>query len=188
LENHDERRVASVLSPAEHRAAALLMLGLPGMRLMYEGQMHGRRHHVPVQMGCWPDEPAQPEIECMYELFLTTIKASAVGRGKCRLLHPCAGQGNDGAANFIIIQWQASSHEADLVVVNLSAHSGHCRVRPVMEMPSAAHWELRDLLDGGSVHLHGTDLVKNGIRFQAHAQGAHLFRLRPRWKARHFCA
>ena len=34
LENHDEPRIASILSPAEHRAAALLILGLPGMRFL----------------------------------------------------------------------------------------------------------------------------------------------------------
>ena len=186
LENHDERRVASVLSPAEHRAAALLMLGLPGMRLLYEGQMHGHRRQVPVQLGCWPDEPAQQDIECMYEQLLTTLRASAVGRGEGRLLHPCAGQAKESAGEFVIVQWQASGDGADLVVVNLAPHSGHCQVRLAMDKLSAHDWELRELPGGESVHLRGTDLAKNGIRFQAHAHGAHLFRLRTAWKRRHF--
>ena len=50
LENHDEPRVASILSPAEHRAAALLVLGLPGMRLLHEGQLAGARRKIPVQL------------------------------------------------------------------------------------------------------------------------------------------
>ncbi len=41
LDNHDERRMAAILPPAEFRAAALLLLGLPGLRLLYEGQMEG---------------------------------------------------------------------------------------------------------------------------------------------------
>jgi len=70
LENHDERCVASVLSPAEHRAAASLVLGLPGMRMLYEGQLCGRRVRVPVQLGRWPDEPVDAEIQAMYEQML----------------------------------------------------------------------------------------------------------------------
>src|SRR5438477_1443724 len=37
LENHDEPRIASLLSLREHRAAALLTLGLPGLRLLPDG-------------------------------------------------------------------------------------------------------------------------------------------------------
>jgi len=70
LENHDERCVASVLSPAEHRAAASLVLGLPGMRMLYEGQLCGRRIRVPVQLGRWPEEPVDAEIQAMYEQML----------------------------------------------------------------------------------------------------------------------
>jgi glycosidase len=49
LENHDEPRIASLLSIEEHRAAALLLLSLPGMRLLHEGQLSGIRQRVPVQ-------------------------------------------------------------------------------------------------------------------------------------------
>lgn len=72
LENHDERRIAAVLPPAEHRAALLLVLGLPGMRMLHEGQLSGRRIQVPVQLGRWPDEPADAEIQAMYEQMLRT--------------------------------------------------------------------------------------------------------------------
>ena len=50
LENHDEPRIASVLTPAEHRAAALLILGLPGMRFLHDGQLDGARVRTPVQL------------------------------------------------------------------------------------------------------------------------------------------
>jgi hypothetical protein len=50
LENHDEPRIASLLSPAEHRAAALLILALPGLRFLHEGQLSGARTKLPVQL------------------------------------------------------------------------------------------------------------------------------------------
>jgi glycosidase len=70
LENHDERRIAGVLPPAEHRAAAALVMGLPGMRMLHDGQLSGRRIQVPVQLGRWPDEPVDAEIQAMYEQIL----------------------------------------------------------------------------------------------------------------------
>jgi hypothetical protein len=180
LENHDERRIASVLSPAEHRAAALLVLGLPGMRLLHEGQLHGWRHHVPVQLGHWPGEPAQPEILSMYKDLLAALKASAVGRGECRLLHPRAGPENEGAGSCVIVQWQKSPREVDLVVVNLSPHASQCRVRLEIKEFAAPDWELRDLLGSGSSHLDGVGLADGGINFEVRAHGVHLLRLQAR--------
>ena len=57
LENHDEPRIAAILSPAEHRAAALLILGLPGMRFLHEGQLSGARLKIPVQLARRLEEP-----------------------------------------------------------------------------------------------------------------------------------
>jgi glycosidase len=51
IENHDEPRIASLLSFDEHCAAALLILALPGMRFLHEGQMGGARIHAHVHFG-----------------------------------------------------------------------------------------------------------------------------------------
>src|SRR5438876_12231421 len=48
LENHDEPRIASILSLPEHRAAVLLTLGPPGLRLLPGGQLPGARLNIPV--------------------------------------------------------------------------------------------------------------------------------------------
>src|SRR5712691_2771261 len=62
FENHDEPRIASLLSPAEHRAAALLILSLPGLRLLHEGQLTGATTHLKVHLARRPHAPAQPEL------------------------------------------------------------------------------------------------------------------------------
>ena len=46
LENHDEERIAPRLSLPEHAAAALLILGLPGMRFLHEGQLNSARRII----------------------------------------------------------------------------------------------------------------------------------------------
>src|SRR4030088_1218397 len=90
LENHDEPRIASILSPAEHRAAALLILGLPGMRFLHEGQLTGARRKIPVQLLRRPVEPADEQIERMYRELLLALPASAVGQGMAEVLRPVA--------------------------------------------------------------------------------------------------
>ena len=60
VENHDEPRAASVLPPARHRAVAVATLTQAGARLVHDGQTEGRRTRLPVFLGRFPDEPADP--------------------------------------------------------------------------------------------------------------------------------
>ena len=143
LENHDEPRIASMLAPAEQRAAALLVLGLPGMRFLHEGQLTGMRRKLPVQLGRRFVEPEQTEIKELYNQILTTLSSSAVGRDDGRLLRPrAAWPENPTALNFMIVQWQADGQNFDLIVVNLAPHPGQCYVALTITDPAgtpAAH-------------------------------------------------
>ena len=141
LENHDEPRITAVLSPAEHRAAALLTLGLPGMRMLYEGQLNGRRLRVPVQFARWPDEPLDAQIRAMYEQLFAALADSAVGRGEWKILR------TDGAS-VVVVQWQNSLAQFDLIVVNLAPTPARCRVRPDVRECSTHEWHIRDALGG----------------------------------------
>ena len=127
LENHDEPRVASILSPAEHRAAALLILGLPGMRFLHDGQLAGARRKLPVQLARRSEEPAQAEIANLYDQLLTALPGTAVGQGSGELLKPrAAWPDNPTAQNFVIVQWQRRAPEFEVVVVNLAPHRSQC--------------------------------------------------------------
>jgi hypothetical protein len=54
IENHDEPRAAAVFSPAQERAAVVVMATVPGARLFYEGQIEGRKVRPP---SFWADAP-----------------------------------------------------------------------------------------------------------------------------------
>ncbi len=121
LENHDESRIAASLSAVENRAAALLILGLPGMRFLHEGQLTGARIKMPVQLLRRPAETVDPEIQHFYEQMLTVLPQTAVGQGNFNLLKPrAAGADNPTAQNFVLVQWQRQPAEFDLVVINLA--------------------------------------------------------------------
>ncbi len=177
LENHDERRIAGILNPAEHRAAALLILSLPGMRFLYEGELQGRRIQVPVQLGRWPKETANAEILALYQQLFGALKNSAVGRGDWKLLRPVASSDN-AAQNFFATQWQNSASEFDLATVNLVAQSASCRVQLAVEGLSVGDWKIRDLLGAETRELHGGDLEARGFTVELPANGARLFHFR----------
>ncbi len=179
LENHDEPRIAPILSPAEHRAAALLVLGLPGMRFLYEGQLHGWRHQIPVQLGRWPDEPLNAETLAMYEQLLAAVKDSSVGRGQATLLRPTGWPDNSSAQNINIVHWQKSPLEFDLVVVNLAPHSSQCLVQIPGQELAAHHWQLRDRLSSEHYERPGAELAAPGLYLDLPAHRAQLFHFKP---------
>ena len=181
LENHDEDRIAPRLSIEEHRAAALLILGLPGMRFLHEGQLTGAHHHIPVQMGRAPVQPVIPEVAALYEKLLTVLPKTAVGHDHGHLLRPTpAWDGNPTAGNFIIVQWQAQPDEIDLVVINLAPHRSQCFVSLAGKNISAHDWQMRDLLGSENYERFGDDLAKPGLYLDVSAYAAQIFRFNPK--------
>lgn len=181
LENHDEKRIASQLSPAEQRAAALTILGLPGMRFLHDGQLTGAKVKIPVQLARRVAEPADAAVARIYDELLAVLLQTAVGRGAFQVLPPCeAWPGNPSAQNFIIVQWQAQAPAFDLVVVNLAPHRSQCYV-PLAVADLAQHnWTMRDLLGAETYERFGADLAEQGLYLDAPELGAQLFHFEPR--------
>jgi hypothetical protein len=180
LENHDEPRIASILNPAEHRAAALLILGLPGMRLLYQGQLSGAAIRIPVQLMRRPAEASRPEIEQMYEQLLTVLRQTSVGQGEAELLRPRpAWPGNPTAGNIVLVQWQRRPSEFDLVIVNLAPHPSQCYAPVRLPADTSTQWELRDLLGNEKYVRSAADLQNQGLYLDLRAHAAQLFRFEP---------
>jgi glycosidase len=180
LENHDEARIASAMTLEEHRAAALVILGLPGMRFLHEGQLTGARAKIPVQLLRRPVEPVDSDIQKLYEKLLSVLPKSAVGRGEFKLIKPTASwSGNITFQNFVIVQWQSRPEEFDLVVVNLSAERSQCF--GLLGIPEIVNysWKMRDLLGTESFERDGNNLAMQGIYLDLPAHGAQLFHFTP---------
>src|SRR5207244_3857682 len=80
IENHDEPRAASLLPLNRHKAAAALILFLPGMALLHEGQLEGRKAFARIQLSRRVTEEPNPEIARFYEEILTAIQNTYVRR------------------------------------------------------------------------------------------------------------
>jgi len=180
LENHDEPRIASILSLEEHRAAALVVLGLPGLRFLHEGQLSGACLKVPVQLARRPEEPKQAAIETIYRQMLSTLPSTAVGQGRNQLLKPrAAWPNNPTAQNFMIVQWQTQGPEFDLVAVNLASHRSQCYVPLTVQGLAEHNWLMKDLLGPEEHKRSGDDLQNQGLYLDLPAQGAQLFHCHP---------
>lgn len=180
LENHDEERVAAKLTVLEHRAAALLMFGLPGLRLLHEGQLTGARNKVPVQFGRRPAEAPAPEIEALYEYLLAALTVSLVGKGEFSVIDPApAWPDNVTHENFVLVQWRGGAGEFDLVVVNLSPHPSQCHVPLVGDTVRDYNWEMKDLLGEEQYLRRGDEIGTRGLYLDLPGHGAQLFHFRP---------
>jgi hypothetical protein len=172
LENHDEPRAASVLDPAQHRAAAVATLTQCGARLVHDGQTSGRRTHLPVFLGRFPDEPEDLELEEFYRRLLEVLSDPTFRTGEWQRCPTTGWDGSDGASQLLSWCWAGDSRW--LVVVNLAAGRANGHV--------AAPWpDLR----GRAVRLHdptqevsyertGDDL-NDGLYVELGGWGWHLF-------------
>jgi hypothetical protein len=180
LENHDEPRIASILSPAEHRAAALLILGLPGMRFLHDGQLAGARRKIPVQLARRLEEPGQVEIRDLYDQLLTTLPGSAVGQGRGELLKPrAAWSDNPTAQNFVIVQWQSRALGFEVVAVNLAPHRSQCYAPLKVQDLTAHNWAMKDMVGQEFYKRSGDDLQNQGLYLDMPAHSAQLFQFEP---------
>jgi hypothetical protein len=182
LENHDERRVASILTPAEHRAAALLILGLPGMRFLHEGQIIGTKVRTPICLLRRASEAENREVQKIYEQLLSAIAGTAIGQGDAHLLKAQpAWTENPTAENFVIIQWQLAVRSDtrgqgfDLVVVNFAPHRSQCIVVLNIEGLAKSKWQMQDLLGTERYLREGQELQDRGLYLDVPEHGAQLF-------------
>ncbi|MDB6032587.1 MAG: Alpha amylase catalytic region [Verrucomicrobiales bacterium] len=130
LENHDEPRIAHLLSWPEHQAAALLLLSLPGLRLLHEGQLEGLSKRISVHLGRRPPDDPSHEVVRFYEKLLAFLPTTFVGKGRWRLLEADPEMsGGSVPSGVLFIQWQSAADAFDVVAVNLSAESAACRVQ-----------------------------------------------------------
>jgi glycosidase len=180
LENHDEPRIASILDRPEHRAAALLIMGLPGMRLLYDGQLTGATRHIPVPLARAPAEKINQEIADFYAKLLATIRQTSVGRGIPELLRTRAAWfDNPTAQNVIVLQWQLDPLEFDLVVVNLAPHRSQCYADVTIAALAEHNWQMEDLLGSEIYQRRGDDLSSQGLFLDLPEDAAQLFHFHP---------
>jgi len=173
LENHDEARIASFLPWAEHRPAALALMGSPGMRLLHEGQLRGATQRVSIHVNHRPREAPNEDIAAFYERLLGTLPGTSVGKGDFKVLKPAsAWPENPTARNILLVQWQSQPAEFDLVVANFAPHPSQCHAP--LQVEGQCDWEMTNLLGDERFERSGRDL-RRGLYLDLPPYGSQLF-------------
>jgi hypothetical protein len=169
-----------LLSLPQHRAAALIVLGLPGMRFLHEGQFLGSKRRLPVQLTRRAAEMPDHSVTAMYEQLLGVLRTSSLQKGSAELLAANkAWEENSTAQNFVLVQWTDANPAFDLVVVNLAPHQGQCYAPVKLRPSNIRNWVVTDLLGNDRFLRPDEDLRNRGLYLDVGAKACQVLHFEP---------
>jgi len=175
IENHDEPRAAATFDRAKARVAAVVISTLQGARLYHDGQLEGRRVHIPVFLARGPDEPVDEDLRSFYSRLLRAIANADLRNGDWRLCD-CTGWPNNDSHRRLVAWCWSSPNSRHVVVVNLSDAPAQARVQlPWRDELRGAGWTLTDSLSGQSFDRDGDELANEGLYVGLDPWGSYLF-------------
>lgn len=178
LELRGEPPIAARVGPAQHRSMALTAATAPGMLLLTEGQLAGRRDQVPLPIGRDPVEPPDQAVRDLYERLMRATGDEVFRLGQAvRIDLRAAWPGNVTHEGILARLWVGPHRHFRLVVANLAPNQAQGYV-PLM-VPEFAGYEihLTDVL-GSDVYVRsGDDLLTQGLYLDLPAHGGHLFHI-----------
>ncbi len=162
IENHDEPRAAAILPPAQERAAAVIVATLPGAMLLHDGQMDGRKIHLPVFLARRAPEPKDFDLQSFYRALLKNIHADIFHRGEWQLCRCTGWSDNASFENILAWTWRDENERA-LVAVNYSAQRSQAMVALEWDDLRDNIWRLVDTLNGDVYLRNGNPLREAGL-------------------------
>ena len=178
IENHDEPRAAATFSPEKERVAAVTMMTLPGAKLLYEGQLEGRKVRPPVFLARRPVEPVDSDLQAFYYQLLAAVKESGLREGKWQLCERTGWPDNSSYMNLVAWCWNQSESRY-LVVVNLSEDQSQARIHLPWDDLAGRTWQLTDVLNGNAFQRDGDEMHLSGLYVDLPAWRFHFLQFQP---------
>ncbi len=175
IENHDEERAAAAFSPPKERMAAVMLMTVPGAKLLHEGQFEGRKVRTPVALARRRAEAPDLNLKDFYHKLLTEVKASGLSKGAWQLCQCRGWDDNSTYANLIAWCW-SQGEERYLVVVNLAQNLSQGRVQLPWNELARRTWRLMDVLSGDVFERDGSEMQSLGLFVDLPAWGIHFLR------------
>jgi len=175
LENHDEPRAATRWPSDQQQAAAVWAFSLPSARLIFDGQIEGKRVRLPIQLLREPDESVHDEQRARYRKLLAILKRDTVRSGEWQLLTPGPAWTGNESHQRILGQAYDTVREHLRVFVNWSDARSQCWVRVNLGPLVGKDVELHDLL-GTKVYVrNGMELMTRGLYLDMQPWEAQIF-------------
>ena len=163
IENHDEPRAVTILGREKSLAAVVIMTTVPGMHLFHEGQLEGRKLHLPAQLVRAPEEVEDAEIKKFYRRLLEICQCPLFHDGEWIVLEPQEAWPDDEKyRNLLSWCWQ-QEERLKLVVVNYSAEQAQCWLPMPLIKNRQEKIVLHDELTGVSYKRNVAELKNKGL-------------------------
>ncbi len=162
IENHDEPRAAASFLDPKGRAAAVMILTLPGAKLLHEGQFEGRKVKLPVFLGRRPAEPADQDLTGFYLRLLQHTGRDLFRNGQWLLCEKFGWDDNQSCQNVLAWCWNLAEQRC-LIVVNFSTADSQALIRLPWGELKERMWRLEDKLTGETFSRSGDDMRDAGL-------------------------
>ncbi len=173
MENHDEARRPEVF-PNERLAADGTLLGtLPGMRFYHQGELEGRRIHLPITLRIAADEPPDPASQAFFQKILQITRQEVFHEGDWRLLE-LVWEGDPSPDGLIVYEWRAAN-AWKVIAVNLTGSPSQGRLRLGDRVSPALQYVFYDELNDVKYPRSGEELYNVGLFIRLDGFRAHVF-------------
>jgi hypothetical protein len=178
LENHDEKRAATVFPWEVHQPAALLTYLTPGLRFFHEGQSDGRRAHACIHLARRQVEPVDAAVQAFYDKLFACLQRRQVREGRWNF-HTCrpAWENNATVEQFLAFGWDPDPEPRLLAAINFGPARGQCYVELPLTELRGKRVLLRDLLSTAQYERNGDELSTRGLYLDMAAWAYHLFEI-----------
>lgn len=137
IENHDEPRSIGHFGREKIKAAACAALTVPGMKMIYGGQMMGFKHHVPVQFKRGAVEKADAGITFFYAQLMECLASPVFREGEWGLLEAAPVHAEDFTWNQILAWFWRFGNKIRIIVINYSDRTARAHIKlPPALLPS----------------------------------------------------
>jgi glycosidase len=177
LENHDEARFAAVFGKQRLVSAGTLMATLPSMRFYHQGELEGRKIHLPITLRIAADEPPDPTSAAFFAKILRITEADVFHNGEWNIL-PVTPEGDATPDGLVVYEWR-SQKSWKIVSVNLASCASQGRVHFGDQRLSAREYVFYDELNDVRYLRSADELRTPGLFVRREAFDAHLFDVTP---------
>lgn len=173
IENHDEQRVAGLLSLPRLKAASIIMTTLPGACMMYEGQWEGRKQSNHVLLGRRQNEKPNLEILSFYKKLIP-LAGKISSMGEWQLLSVNGWADNQSCRNLIAYSWR-NGKKKYLIAVNFSDVPSQARISMPWISDTHETIKITDLFSRESFYRNNVEIRNEGLFVDLPAWGFHCF-------------
>jgi hypothetical protein len=176
IENHDEPRVLSVFNLEKKKAAAIIIMSVPGAKLIHEGQLEGRRIHLPVFLRRRPYEEPNILLKNFYANLLD-ITGSVELHGGDWFLCPVSGWDDNQSCRNILAWYWKYENKICLAAINFCAYPSQGFVYLRQSELAGHSWRLVDLFTQEHYIRAGDEMEGKGLYVGLEPWGFHFFQM-----------